>query len=129
MNFAKSQIGAINTPLMSTRLQPPFEHSNSSPLHVKRARALKASSMDAYQKCIDAIHMLPYGLRVDACNEYCRLDKFIVSKCMKSFVAAIWSYFEFVYLRQPTQEDFEQYIEINKARGFFGMFGTIDCMH
>ena len=73
--------------------------------------------------------MLAYGLPADACDEYCRLDESTASECMKHFVLAIRGCFESTYLRQPTRQDFERQMAINEARGFPGMFGSLDCMH
>jgi len=46
---------------------------------------------------------------------------------MKRFVISIRGCFEFMYLRQPTQKDFEQ--QINEALGFPRMFDSLECMH
>jgi hypothetical protein len=48
---------------------------------------------------------------------------------MKRFVRAIRGVYEKQYLRQPTREDLKKQMSINKARGWLGMFGSIDCMH
>ena len=85
--------------------------------------------LSTLQKCTAALKMLTYGLPADACNEYCRFDESTTSECLKRFVLAIWGCFEATYLKQPTREDFEQQMEINVARGFSGMFGSLDCMH
>ena len=44
-------------------------------------------------------------------------------------MASVCSIFGPHHLRQPTHEDFEQQLRINEARGWIGMFGSIDCMH
>ena len=33
------------------------------------------------------------------------------------------------YLRRPTVEDTERFLQVGEARGFPGMLGSIDCMH
>jgi hypothetical protein len=85
--------------------------------------------LSSLQKCTTAIHMLAYGMAADACDEYCRLGGSTAHECMRRFVIAIRGSFESRYLRQPTREDFECQMRINKDRGFPGMFGSLDCMH
>jgi hypothetical protein len=50
-------------------------------------------------------------------------------ECMKHFCSAIHLEFGEHYLRQPTRADFEQQLVVNAARGFPGMFGSLDCIH
>jgi hypothetical protein len=50
-------------------------------------------------------------------------------EAMTRFVVAIRACFEGRYLRQPTHEDILRQMGINEARGFPGMFASIDCMY
>ena len=99
------------------------------PWFKQRPDAAGRLGLSTLQKCTTTIRMLAYGLPADACDEYCRLGESIASKCMKRFVLAIRGCFESTYLRQPTWQDFERQMAINEARGFLGMFGSLDCMH
>lgn len=85
--------------------------------------------LSALQKCTVSIHMLAYGAFANACDEYCRLDESTAQECMKQFVFAIRGCFQSTYLRQPTKQDLERQMAISKARGFPGMFASLDCMH
>ena len=48
---------------------------------------------------------------------------------MKHFVKAVQGPYEATYLRKPTREDLLQQMEINRRRGWPGMFDSLDCMH
>ena len=50
-------------------------------------------------------------------------------ECVKRFAVAIVRVCGSVYLRVPNEEDTARLVEENKARGFPGMLGSIDCMH
>ena len=50
-------------------------------------------------------------------------------KCMETFYVAVRAEFGEYHLRKPTYEDCRQQLAINEARGFPGMFGSLDCMH
>ena len=99
------------------------------PWFKQRPDATGRLGLSTLQKCTATIRMLAYGLPADACDEYYRLGESISSECMKRFVLAIRGCFESAYLRQPTRQDFERQMAINKARGFPSMFGSLDCMH
>ena len=49
--------------------------------------------------------------------------------CVKRFVVGIVQVFGQEYLRSPNAEDVTRLLEMNKARGFPSMLGSIDCMH
>ena len=49
--------------------------------------------------------------------------------CVKRFAVGIVQVFGQEYLRSPNAEDAARLLEVNKARGFLGMLGSIDCMH
>ena len=99
------------------------------PWFVQGVDAVGRLGLSTLQKCTAALRMLAYGLPVDACDEYCRLGESTAHESMKRFVKAVRVCSESTYLRQPTRQDFERQMAINEARGFPGMFGSIDCMH
>ena len=73
--------------------------------------------------------MLAYGVPANACDEYVRLGESIVLEAMKRWVAAIHTCFDETYLQQPMRTDIVKQMRINSARGFPGMFASLDCMH
>ena len=103
--------------------------SSYDPWFCQRTDAAGRMGLSTLQKCTAALKMLAYGLPADACDEYYRLGESTTSACLKRFVLAIRGCFEATYLRQPTRQDFDRQLEINAARGFPGMFDSLDCMH
>jgi hypothetical protein len=73
--------------------------------------------------------MLAYGVTVDTTDEYVRLGANRAGEALRRFCVAIRACFKSTFLRQPSREDFEKQISINTARGFPGMFASIDYMH
>ena len=96
---------------------------------IQKVDACGYVGLSSHQKCTSALRMLCYGLSGDATDEYCRTSESTAMECMKRFCLAIRAEFEEHYLRQPTQEDFENQLAINRDRGFPGMFASLDCMH
>jgi hypothetical protein len=99
------------------------------PWFVQKCDALGRLGLSSLQKCTAAIRMLAYGIPADGTDEYCRTGESTALEAMKRFVVAIRGCFQSTYLREPTQADFQRQIDINRARGFPGMFGSLDCMH
>jgi len=73
--------------------------------------------------------MLAYGMAADATDEYCCVGESTTILTMKQFTIAIQGCFEATFLHQPTWADLCKQLDINTARGFPSMFGSIDCMH
>ena len=96
---------------------------------MQRRDALGRLGLSIVQKFTAAICMLAFGLPVDACNDYCHLGESIALVCLERFVVVVRGCFKSTYLRQPTRDDLELEMAINKGRGFPGMFGSLDCMH
>ena len=65
----------------------------------------------------------------DATDKYCRIGESTAMESMKRFCHAVRTEFGPHYLRQPTRADFEARLRIDEARGFLGMFASLDCMH
>jgi hypothetical protein len=96
---------------------------------VQKRNAAGVLGLSSVQKCTAALRMLAYGTSGDAMDEYCRLSESTTMEAMTRFVVAIRACFEGRYLRQPTREDILRQMGINEARGFPGMFASIDSMH
>lgn len=96
---------------------------------VQRRDAAGVLGLSSIQKCTAALRMLVYGAAADATDEYCRLGESTAFEAMKRFVKCVRASFESTYLRQPRKEDIIKQMQINKERGFPGMFASIDCMH
>jgi hypothetical protein len=96
---------------------------------VQKPDAVGRLGLSPHQKITSALRMLYYGLCADATDEYCRTSETTAMDCMKPFCLAIRAEFEEHYLRQPTRADFDKQLAINSARGFPGMFASLDCMH
>jgi hypothetical protein len=96
---------------------------------VQKPDAVGRLGLSPHQKITSALRMLCYGLCADATDEYCRTSESTAMECMKRFCLAIRAEFEEHYLRQPTRADFDKQLAINSARGFPGMFASLNCMH
>lgn len=70
-----------------------------------------------------------YGVAADAVDEYVRIAETTTSKCLQRFCAAIVGLYTNKYMRNPTPEDVQHWLAVNEARGFPGMFGSLDCTH
>jgi len=73
--------------------------------------------------------MLVYGLVTSTTDEYCCMIESIIVLAMEWFTIAILGDFETTFLCQVTQDYLWRQLDINIARGFLGMFGSINCRH
>lgn len=85
--------------------------------------------LSSIQKMTAAVWMMCYGSAGDAIDEYVRIGESTTISAFKHFVEAIVNCFGEEYLRHPTKEDVKRHMEINRKRGFVGMFGSLDCTH
>jgi hypothetical protein len=99
------------------------------PWFIQKCDGVGRLGLSSLQKCTAAIRMLAYGIPADATDEYCRTGESTAIEAMKRFTVAIRACFESQFLRLPTRVDFQKQLDINAARGFPGMFGSLDCMH
>jgi hypothetical protein len=96
---------------------------------IQKRDATGLLGLSSIQKITAALRMLALGVGGDATDEYCRLSKSTALNSLLRFVKAVRVVFEAEYLSQPTREEVEMQLQVNAARGFPGMFGSIDCMH
>ena len=73
--------------------------------------------------------MLAYGIPADLVNDHLAMGESQAIMCVKRFAVRIVQVFGEEYLRSPTAEDVARLLTMNKAHGFPGMLGSIDCMH
>ena len=85
--------------------------------------------LSARQKITVALRMLALGVCADAMDDYCRTSESTTMECMKRFCVVVRAEFGEYHLRQPTRADSLKQLAINSARGFPGMFASLDCMH
>jgi hypothetical protein len=58
-----------------------------------------------------------------------RVSRAVANDSLFKFAAAVVKIFSPEYLRGPNEQDIACILAVNKARGFMGMRGSIDCMH
>lgn len=96
---------------------------------ITKKDALGVIGLSSHQKLTAAFRMLMYGVAADATDEYLRISETTALEALKKTCSAIVAIYGAEYLRSPTAEDLQKYLEINESRGFPGMFGSLDCMH
>jgi hypothetical protein len=96
---------------------------------IQRVDACSLLGLSPHHKITSALRMLCYGVSSNAIDEYCRTSESTTMECLKRFCLAIRALFEDYHMRQPTRVDFDKQLAINEARGFPGMFASLDCMH
>ena len=84
---------------------------------------------NTFQKVTDALRMLAYGIPADLVDDHLAMGESQAIMCVKRFAVGIVQVFGHEYLRSPNVEGAARLLEMNKARGFPGMLGSIDCMH
>jgi hypothetical protein len=96
---------------------------------IQRPDAIGNVGLSSIQKITAALSMLCYGAAADAVDEYIRIGESTAISCFKNFVEAVVVTFGDEYLRNPTEADVRKHMELNRQRGFVGMFGSLDCTH
>lgn len=96
---------------------------------VQKVDACGCVGLSSHQKCTSALRIFFYGLSEDVTDEYCRTSESTVMKYVKRYCLAIMAKFKDHHLWQPTREDFEKQLAINRDRGFPDMFASLDYMH
>jgi hypothetical protein len=95
----------------------------------QRRNAAGELGHSTFQKVTAALCMLAYGIPADFVDDHLAMGESQAIMCVKRFAVGIVQVFDEEYLRSPTAEDVARLLEMNKARGFPGMLGSIDCMH
>ena len=85
--------------------------------------------LSSRQKITAALRMLTLGVCVNAQDDYSRTSETTAMECMRRFLycsaGGVWR----VPFEEPTYEDYQQQLQIDEARGFPDMFGSLNCMH
>ena len=95
----------------------------------QRRNAARELGHSTFQKVTTALRMLAYGIPADLVDDHLAMGESQAIMCVKRFAVGIVQVFGPEYLRTPNTEDVARLLEMNKARGFPGMLGSIDCMH
>jgi hypothetical protein len=98
-------------------------------LFEQRRKAAGELGYSTYQKITAALRMLAYGIPADLIDDHLAMGESQAIMCVKRFAIAIVRVFGSTYLKAPTSKDTARILEFNKARGFPGMLGSIDCMY
>jgi hypothetical protein len=96
---------------------------------VQRIDVTGRFDISVMQKVLASIRILAYGLLADAVDEYIRIGESTARQALDHFCRAIIACFGERYLRAPNAIDIAGLLEINAARGFPCMLGSIYCMH
>ncbi|XP_012700993.1 uncharacterized protein LOC105913482 [Setaria italica] len=103
--------------------------SERFPYFTQRPDATGREGLSSLQKCTSAIRMLAYGTPADALDEVLKIAASTSLDILGKFAIGIIECFGNEYLRPPTTDELEKILQVNEARGFPGMLGSIDCMH
>lgn len=81
------------------------------------------------QKMTAALRIMAYGIPADLVDANIAMVESTAIYCLKRFAKVIIKCVGERYLRAPNVADTQRILEMNAARGFPGMLGSIDCMH
>ena len=96
---------------------------------LQRENACGRKGFHPIHKCVVAMRMLAYGSPADSFDNTYRMPESTVLETVKQFARTIISVYESEFLRPPTASELETILQVNEARGFLGMIGSIDYMH
>jgi hypothetical protein len=105
------------------------EMKSANDKFVQKRDAAGKQGFSAKQKCTIAIKMLAFGSIADAHDDGIRMGESTIFECLTKFVKTVTAVFGPEFLRPPNETELEHILAVNKARGFPGMMGSIDCMH
>jgi hypothetical protein len=103
--------------------------SETSPRFSERYDATGRINLSALQKCIVDLRQLAYGMTADMIDEYLKLGKSTTLDCLEHYCACIIKCFGAEFLHCHTVADTQHLLAKVEEQRFFGMLGSIDCMH
>ena len=81
-------------------------------------------------RIVACFKLILYGCTADELDEQYQISKTTTTRSFKQFCCLIVDNFGDKYLnRAPTNIEKAEILELNKKRGFPGMFGSWDCKH
>ncbi|WVZ69895.1 hypothetical protein U9M48_018611 [Paspalum notatum var. saurae] len=95
----------------------------------QKRNAVGVKGFSPIHKCTAAMRVLAYGHAADLVDDVLLMGESTVLLCVKEFVKTVNLVYEPEFLRPPNQQEVEEMMRSNEARGFPGMIGSIDCMH
>ena len=81
------------------------------------------------QKVTAALRIMAYGVPADYIDVNLAMAESTSIFYVKQFAIAMVEVFGPQYLQAPNAQETQRLLEMNKARGFPGMVGSVDCMH
>ncbi|KAK2642290.1 hypothetical protein Ddye_024053 [Dipteronia dyeriana] len=101
---------------------------------MQRDDATSRSRMSRLQKMTVAIRLLSirllsYGYVADCCDEYLQIGETTVVESMKHFCDVVITLYESQYMQAPNTENVTRLLQEGDARGFPGIFRSLNCMH
>ncbi|XP_026428767.1 uncharacterized protein LOC113324684 [Papaver somniferum] len=87
-----------------------------------------ATSTMGYMKFVAVMKCLCKSTAYDSVYDYTRMGATIIYHYLKRFCHTICMTFGERYLREPTPEDVQRFLDENAERGFPRMLGSVDCM-
>ena len=101
----------------------------ANPYFRKKHDCVGVEGFTPVHKCTVSIKMLANGGLADCLDDHLKMGESTVLETLKKFVETIIEVFGDEWLRPPTHEEVQHILQVNVARGFPGMLGSIDCMH
>jgi hypothetical protein len=95
----------------------------------QRKNACGHKGFHPIHKCLVAMRMLAYGSPADSFDDTYRMAESTVLETVKQFARTLIFVYESDFLRPPRTSELETTLQVNEARDFPRMIGSIDCMH
>jgi hypothetical protein len=103
--------------------------SEISPYFYERCDATGRAILTVLQKYTATLCQLAYDMAVDTIDEYMKLGKTIALECLEYYYLSIIECFGDEFLRHPTVANTQRLLAKAEERRFFGILGSVDCMH
>jgi hypothetical protein len=103
--------------------------SETSPYFCEMYDAMSRACLIVLQKYTAALCQLAYGMTAYTIDEYLKLEKTTALECLEYYCLDIIKCFGDKFLRRPTVVDTRRLLTKAKEREFFGLLGSIYCMH
>ncbi|XP_026384689.1 uncharacterized protein LOC113280255 [Papaver somniferum] len=94
----------------------------------QRPDAIGTTGHSPHMKLVAVMKCLCKSTPTDRVDDYTRVGATTIHKYLKRFCHTVCMTFGERYLREPTPEDVQRYLDENVDRGFPGMLGSVDCM-